>query len=86
MDIPVYKLQAPAPVINARENSLSVKGARLYNLIPRDLRDMQSGTVDQFKAKLDGWLSTVPDQPTFQGRQRAATTNSLLDQVVLLPC
>ena len=86
VDIPVYKRQAPAPVRKARENSLSVKGARLFNLIPRDLREMQSGTVEQFKAKLDGWLSTLPDQPTIQGRQRAALTNSLLDQVVLLPC
>ena len=72
MDIPVYKRQAPAPVRKARENSLSVKGARLFNLIPRDLRDMQSGTVEQFKAKLDEWLSIVTDQPTIQGRQRAA--------------
>ena len=69
----------------ARESSLSVKGAKLFNLLPRDLRDTNTGTVEQFKAKLDGWLALVPDQPTIQGRQRAAPTNSLVDQVALLP-
>ena len=76
---------APAAVKKAREASLSVKGARLFNLIPRDLRDTNTGTVDQFKSRLDDWLATVPDQPTIQGRQRAASTNSLLDQVLQIP-
>ena len=77
-------LFASASVKRARDSSLSVKGSRLFNIIPRDLRDTQTGTVDQFKARLDEWLSTVPDQPSIQGRQRAASTNSLLDQVLLL--
>ena len=78
----VYPLQLHvAPVVRkAREGSLNVKGAKLFNLIPKELRDM-TGTVDQFKAGLDEWLSTIPDQPTVAGRQRAANTNSLLDQV-----
>ena len=42
-----------------------------------------TGTVDQFKGELDKWLSSIPDQPTVAGRQRAANTNSLLDQVLL---
>ena len=73
--------QAPASVRKARESSLQVKGARLFNCIPRDLRDTSTGTSDQFKAKLDSWLFTIPDQPTVPGRQRAAASNSLLDQV-----
>ena len=85
VEVPPYQSKAPAPVRRARESSLSVKGSRLFNLIPRALRDTQSGTVDQFKYKLDEWLAVVPDQPTISGRQRAANTNSLLDQVGLLP-
>ena len=42
---------------------------------------MSVGTVDQFKHGLDDWLVTVPDQPTIPGRQRAAKTNSIIDQV-----
>ena len=72
--------QAPLPVRRAREASLQVKGAKLFNLIPKDLRNM-TGTVLQFKAGLDSWLSNIPDQPTVNVRQRAAITNSLLDQV-----
>ena len=83
VEVSPYQSQAPAAVRRARESSLSVKGSRLFNLIPRDLRDTQTGTVDQFKARLDEWLATVPDQPSIQGRQRAASTNSLLDQVLL---
>lgn len=83
--VPPLHNSAPSAVKKAREASLSVKGARLFNIIPRDLRDTNTGTVDQFKFKLDNWLATVPDQPTIQGRQRAASTNSLLDQVLQIP-
>ena len=71
---------SPAAVKTARDASLKVKGSRLFNLIPKELRDM-TGTVVQFKAGLDSWLSTVPDQPTVPDRQRPAETNSLLHQV-----
>ena len=69
-----------AAVKKARESSLQ---ARLFNLVPRDLRDMKAVTVDTFKVGLDAWLANIPDQPTIPGRQRAALTNSLIDQVVV---
>lgn len=74
--------KAPAAVRKAKETSLQVRGARLFNSTPRDLRDISTGSPDKFKAKLDEWLSTIPDEPTVPGRQRAAASNSLLDQVV----
>ena len=75
-----YQTKAPSAVRKAREASLSVHGARLFNLLPQHLRDMNVGTVDQFKYGLDTWLATLPDQPTIPGRQRAAKTNSIVDQ------
>ena len=75
--------RSPTAVKRAREASLQVKGARLFNLVPKDIRDMKAVTVDTFKAGLDAWLATIPDQPTVPGRQRAALTNSLIDQVVV---
>ena len=78
-----YKSRAPAQVRRAREASLSVKGAKLFNSIPRALSDLNTGTVESFKSGLDAWLSTLPNEPTIPGRQRAALTNSLLDQTVL---
>ena len=73
--------QAPTAVKNARESSLQVRGAKLFNSIPRDIRDTMTGTTEMFKNRLDDWLSRIPDQPTIPGRQRAASSNSLLDQV-----
>ena len=69
---------APAIVKRAREASLQVKGSKLFNLIPKELRSM-TGTVEQFKAGLGRWFSCIPDQPTVSGRQRAAQINSLID-------
>ena len=73
---------APAHVRNARQASLGVKGCRLFvfNLLPRSLRDMKGATQNTYKKELDSYLSTIPDQPTLPGTQRAAETNSLIDQ------
>ena len=60
-----------------------MKGARLFNLVPRDLRDIKAVSVETFRTGLDAWLANIPDQPTIPGRQRAALTNSLIDQVVV---
>ena len=75
---------APASVRRAREVSLAVKGAALFNLCPRGLRDMSSDHQDRFKENLDAWLHEIPDQPTIPGCQRAAKSNSLLDQVPMM--
>ena len=78
------KNQSPTAVKRAREASLKIKGAKLFNTIPKELRDMNGESVDQFKCQLDTWLAAVPDQPTVPNRQRAAASNSLLDQLPLL--
>ena len=76
--------KVPTSVRQASEASLAVHGARLFNLLPRDVRDMvlsPTKSVLPFKRKLDRYLSTIPDQPTIQGRRRPANSNSLLDQI-----
>ena len=59
------------------------KGARLFNLVPQGPMRLTGVSVDTFKAALDGWLAGITDQPTTPGRQRAALTNSLIDQAVM---
>ena len=76
--------QAPAKVKKARENSLGVHGAHLFNILPQNLRNEDSGDFPLFKNHLDIFLAMVPDQPTTPGLGRAANSNSLLDQVPLL--
>ena len=78
MQIPPFAVGCPASVRQALEASLRVKGGRLFNLLPKEIRDLNDVSVETFKSDLDKWLTTVPDQPTLLGRQRAALTNSLL--------
>ena len=72
---------SPALVRNARETSLGVKGALIFNLLPAEVRNIDSHSVDIFKTKLDKFLKNIPDQPTIDGFGRSAETNSLLDQI-----
>ena len=72
---------APSNVKRARERFLNVHGARLFNLLPKSLRNENSADFPLFKNHLDIFLARIPDQPTMSGLTRAAVTNSLLDQV-----
>ena len=76
--------KALASVKKAKEASLQVRGAQVFNIIPRALRDIIVGSPELFKSKLDEWLATIPDQPTIPDRPRVAASNSLLDQVPLV--
>ena len=80
--VPPMATHSPPAVRKAREASLQVKGARLFNLVPKEIRNLSGVTVDTFKSGLDAWLNQILDQPTIPGRQRSALTNSLIDQVV----
>ena len=67
-----------------REQSFQVNGARLFNSLPKKLRSMRQ-SQDDFKASLDQFLATVPDQTRMGGPVPGATdqltgrqSNSLL--------
>ena len=53
----------------------------LHNLLPEQLRSMNTDHVDLFKNHLDVFLSSIPDQPTMTGLGRASNSNSLLHQL-----
>ena len=72
---------APSIVKNARERSLGVRGAIIFNLLPEHLRSMNTDHIDMFKNHLDVFLLSIPDQPTMTGLGRAAESNSLLHQL-----
>ena len=76
--------QAAAMVKKARERTLGVHGAHLFNILPKNLRNEDSRDFPLFENHLDIFLAMVPDQPTTSGLARASNTNSLLDQVPLL--
>ena len=63
---------APASVRRAKEASLPVLGARIFNLLPRHVRDTaltNAKSVLPYKRNLDTFLTTIPDQPTVPGRR-----------------
>ena len=74
---------SPALVRKARERSLGVRGAQIFNLLPENLRGLRSSHVDYFKNHLDVFLASIPDQPTVTGLGRGAETNSLIHQLPL---
>ena len=65
-------------------NSPSSKIQRLFNSLPRRLRNMTGVSTDTFKGHLDRWLQTVPDQPKSPGYSNrvAAETNGVIHQVM----
>ena len=75
---------APSKVKKTRERSLGVHSAHLFNLLPKRLRNEDSGDFELFKKHLDIFLAMVPDQPTTSGMAKAALANSLLDLVRLV--
>jgi hypothetical protein len=76
---------APSRVEKARKISFGVHGAHLFNLLLKSHRNENSGDFVLFKNQLDIFLAIVPDQPASTGLARAANSNSLLDQVPLVP-
>ena len=72
---------SPACVRAARESSLAIKGVKLFNLLPLQLRNSDHVDTLMFKNHLDIFLSNIPDEPTAPGMARGADSNSLLHQV-----
>ena len=66
-----------------REASLLVNGAKLFNCLPKELRDCTGCKVDTFKVRLDKYIQTVPDQPSVPQyvAYRRALSNMLPDQI-----
>jgi hypothetical protein len=74
---------SPSLVRKARESSIGVKGARLFNLLPAHIRKIDANNVETFKKSLDSFLTDIPDQPTIAGQGRTGESNSLLHQIPL---
>ena len=73
-----------------RDQSLIVHGGRIFNMLPREIRD-HMGTKDTFKSLLDGFLMNIPDQPACDGllpepvdRISCKNSNSLYDWIMHL--
>ena len=57
-------------------NSFTRNGARLFNVLPKAIRELTGVSTDSFKHQLDRWLASVPDEPPTPGYPSTGT-NSL---------
>ena len=74
---PVSSALPPGPERRTTERKLEVKGAKLFNLLPRRLRD-HTGNLDSFLSQLDTFLLALPDTPACGLRECVDDSNSLL--------
>ena len=72
-----------------KEQTFQINGAKLFNILPSWLRNQAINSTEanicvqgaeDFKAKLDQFLSSIPDQPRLDGLSPGVDTNSLLQQ------
>ena len=56
-----------------QKRSLKVEGVKIFNSLPQDIKTF-SGSLDQFKSKLDDYLETLPDQPQTESLTPSAMT------------
>ena len=50
-----------------KDNSFLTNGPKLFNSLPKGLRNMKKCTEEEFKEQLDLYLQQVPDQPKIDG-------------------
>ena len=63
-------------VLTTYEESFVIRSAKLWNVLPTPLTHIS--TLDKFKAALEKFLHTIPDEPPIPGYP-CSSTNSLID-------
>ena len=72
---------APLKIQNIRRASFAISGPRIFNSLPKHIREITKCDINNFKSQLDRYLRKVPDQPLIPGytSYRMCETNSLID-------
>ena len=79
--IPSIQTRSTCRVKNLVDSSFAVRGARLFNALPKDMRNF-TGSYESFKSKLDKLLEIVPDKPLIPGYQsQNVQSNCLAHQI-----
>ena len=82
-NVPSVRTSAPQRIQTIRRASFGIRGPRLFNSLPKHIRNLRGISVNQFKAQLDRYLATIPDEPLIPGytQFRKVASNSLLDWI-----
>ena len=85
----VLKVNGSTRTNKLKEQAFQINGAKLFNILPSWLRNQSINSKqsnlcvqgpEDFKAKLDQYLSSIPDQPRIDGLSPGVENNSLLQQ------
>ena len=68
------------PAQSLQKNAITVLGPRLYNSVPKYLRDIESDKTVKFKFEPDKFQGLIPDEPKMPNCVTAARSNGILDQ------
>ena len=79
-NVPLTNNSLPAHTKRARDSSLVVHGSKLFNVLPKCVRNITNCSVLEFKRKLDEYISRIPDHPSVSGSTNV-TSNSLVAAV-----
>jgi len=77
--LPTQINSASAKTRHLREGSFTHHGSKLFNALPKDLRNLTNCSLPIFKSRLDKYLQQIDDKPLVRGYTagRQAVSNSL---------
>ena len=74
--LPLLNQTAAARLITTRNVSVFVQWVKLFNSLPRNIRDLNGCSVKTFKSELDKFLLKLPDSPLIPGYTASSLVGS----------
>ena len=85
-EILIPKPKGSQRVKTLREQSFQVSGGKIFNSLPKSIRNLKGLSIEEFKYKLDKYLELLPDEPkvssytpTVCDQYTASPSNSIID-------
>ena len=85
-EIMVPQSKGSQRIQSMRDRSFQVNGARIFNSLPKSVRNLTRTSIEDFKSKLDKYLETLPDEPKLTNytpavcnQITASPSNSIID-------
>ena len=86
--LPLLSRTASTRLKTIRDDSFFVQSMKLFNSLPRNIRDLKGCSVENFKGELDKFLLKLPDAPLIPGYTATSLvgSNSVVDWCNWLKC
>ena len=91
-EVVIPPVKGIASVQSMREGSFQIHGGRLFNSLPKKIRNLSKISIEDFKMNLDKYLESLPDEPKIGGyipstcsQVNMAPSNSIIDQARVAP-